>query len=135
MLVFSEEWVKEFGEKINGNANYAEAASWWEGDFLFVCKPSGNCPDTITMFVGLNHGKCTGTKIIKEGEETPKVEFVVEALYDNWMKVLKKELDPIQGMMAGKLKLTGNMAKIMRAVKAAQELVNSTAMVENVQFY
>jgi len=31
--------------------------------------------------------------------------------------------------------LTGNMAKIMRAVKAAQELVNSTTMIENVEYY
>ena len=46
------------------------------------------------------------------------------------IKVLKKELDPIQGLMAGKFKLVGNMAKVMRATKAAQELVNSTTMVE-----
>ncbi len=37
--------------------------------------------------------------------------------------------------MAGKFKLIGNMAKVMRATKAAQELVNSTAMIENVEFY
>jgi len=27
------------------------------------------------------------------------------------------------------------MAKVMRATKAAQELVNSTTMIENVEFY
>ena len=135
MKVFDDEWVAEFCKKINSNENYTEAASWWEGDFIFVVKPSGNCTEEIKFFVGLLKGECTGTKVIKSGEEAPKAEFIVEGTYDNWIKVLRKELDPIQGMMAGKLRLKGNMAKIMRAVKAAQELVNSTAMVEGVEFY
>ncbi|MBD3255775.1 MAG: hypothetical protein GF383_11830 [Candidatus Lokiarchaeota archaeon] len=99
------------------------------------------------MYVGLYHGDCTGAKALEPDEEyetlkpgsPPKpmkegepvaVEFVFSGPYDNWVKVLKKELDPIQGLMAGKFKLVGNMAKVMRATKAAQELVNSTTMVE-----
>ena len=152
MKVFSEEWVKAYVDAINNNPNYKSAASWWEGDFLFVVEPSGNLDHEIKMFLGLYHGECTGGKILKEGEKyeilkpgsPPKplkegepvaVEFVFSGTYDNWVKVLKKELDPIQGLMAGKFKLIGNMAKVMRATKAAQELVNSTAMIENVEFY
>ena len=40
------------------------------------------------------------------------------------LKLLQKKIDPIQGLMQGKFKLKGNMGKVMRAVKAAQELVN-----------
>lgn len=104
------------------------------------------------MFLGLHKGDCTGSKILdpgaefevlkpgsdpkplKEGE-TPAAEFVFSGIYDNWVMVLKKELDPIQGLMAGKFKLVGNMAKVMRATKAAQELVNSTTTIEGVEFY
>jgi len=32
--------------------------------------------------------------------------------------------------MSGKLKLTGNMAKLMRATRAAQEIVNSLQKVD-----
>ena len=135
MKVMSEEWWKAFEDKINSNKAYEEAASWWEGDFLFEIQPGGPFTGTIKAFVGLLHGKCTGSKVINEGDPVPDVEFIVSGTYDNWLKVLQKELDPIQGMMAGKLRLTGNMAKIMRAVKAAQELVNSTTMIENVEFY
>ena len=120
MKVMSEEWWKIYEEKINSNKAYEEAASWWEGDFIFDVQPGGPFTGHIKAFVGLLH---------------PEVEFIVAGTYDNWLKVLQKELDPIQGMMAGKLRLTGNMAKIMRAVKAAQELVNSTTMIENVEYY
>ena len=61
-------------------------------------------------------------------------EFMITGHYDEWVKVAKKELDPIQGMMVGKLKLEGDMTKIMRATKAAVELVNAITMMEGVEF-
>jgi putative sterol carrier protein len=147
----SQEWAEAYMKAINDNANYKEAASWWEGDFVFVIKPSGNLDKQINMFVGLYKGDCTGAKTLADGEEydilppnsPPRplkegekvgVEFEFSGDYDNWVKVLKKELDPIQGLMAGKFKLVGNMAKVMRATKAAQELVNSTTTVDT-EFY
>ena len=36
----SNEWAKAFCKAINDNQNYREAASWWEGDFVFVIQPS-----------------------------------------------------------------------------------------------
>ena len=147
----SQEWAEAFMKAVNNNANYKEAASWWEGDFIFGIKPSGNLDKQINMFVGLYKGDCTGAKTLADGEEydilppnsPPRplkegekigVEFEFSGDYDNWVKVLKKELDPIQGLMAGKFKLVGNMAKVMRATKAAQELVNSTTTVDT-EFY
>ena len=152
MKVFSDEWAEAYVKALNENANYKAAASWWVGDFIFVIEPSGNLDHEITMFIGLYKGDCTGGKVLKEGEEyeilppnsEPRplkegekigVEFVFSGQYDNWVKVLKQELDPIQGLMAGKFKLTGNMAKVMRATKAAQELVVSTTKIEGAEFY
>ena len=147
----SQEWAEAFMKAVNDNANYKEAASWWEGDFIFAIKPSGNLDKPINMFIGLYKGDCTGAKTLADGEEydilpansPPRplkegekigVEFEFSGDYDNWVKVLKKEIDPIQGLMAGKFKLVGNMAKVMRATKAAQELVNSTTTVDT-EFY
>lgn len=152
MKVFSEEWADAYVKALNNNPNYRAAASWWEGDFIFIIEPSGNLDHEIKMFIGLYKGDCTGAKTLTPGEgydilppnspprplkEGEKVgaEFVFSGPYDNWVKVLKKELDPIQGLMAGKFKLVGNMAKVMRATKAAQEMVVATTMVEGTEFY
>ena len=149
---FSEEWAQEYMKALNANKNYAAAASWWVGDFMFGFEPSGNLDHEIRIFIGLHKGECTGVKVLKEGEEyellpansEPRplkegekigVEFVFSGNYDNWVKVLSKELDPIQGLMAGKFKLLGNMAKVMRATKAAQEMVVATTMVEGAEPY
>lgn len=134
------EWAEAYKEAINNNPNYKEAAgpegfppNGWEGDFLFVVEPAGNLDHEIRMFVGLYHGECTGVRILKEGEEA-HTEFEYSGPYDAWELVLKKELDPIRGLLAGKFKVKGDMAKILKATRAASELVNSTTMIDT-EFY
>ena len=134
------EWASAYCKALNENQNYRDAAGpsgfppdGWEGDFLFVIEPSGNLDHEIRMFVGLYHGECTGARILKEGEETD-AEFSYSGPYDAWVKVLKKELDPIRGLLAGKFKLKGDMAKVLKATRAAQELVVSTTMIDT-EFY
>ena len=56
--------------------------------------------------------------------------FVIVADYARWKSVIKKELDPIKGMMQGKLKLTkGHMPTIVKYVQSSRELVETTAKV------
>jgi putative sterol carrier protein len=127
--IFSEEWVEAFGKAINDNPNYKPSALTWEGDMLFVIESSGNLDHTVKVLVGLYHGDCTGTKLVKEGEDV-EAEFIITGNYDNVLQVIKKEIDPIRAIMAGKLKLEGNMAKVMRHTKAAQEIVVSLGNIE-----
>ncbi|MBY8989966.1 MAG: SCP2 sterol-binding domain-containing protein [Candidatus Lokiarchaeota archaeon] len=134
------EWATAYVKAINGNENYRDAAGpsgfppdGWEGDFLFVVEPSGNLDHEIRMFVGLYHGECTGASILGEGEEKD-TEYIFSGKYDAWVQVLKKELDPIRGMLSGKFKLQGDMAKVLKATRAAQELVVSTTMIDT-EFY
>ena len=124
MKILTVEWLEAFGKAINDNPAYHEAASWWTGDMLCVIQPSGPLDHEVRFFLGLHHGECTGVKLLEEDEEV-EVEFTLSGPYDNWVKIAKKELDTIQGVMSGKLRLVGNMAKLMRATRAAQEIVNS----------
>ncbi|MHA1729499.1 MAG: SCP2 sterol-binding domain-containing protein [Promethearchaeota archaeon] len=137
-LIGSAEWVEEYIEKLNGNKNYEEAASDWEGDFLFI---TTDVPQTdknvdkvkrFNFYIDLWHGKCREGRLIDEGEEKggEKVEYVITGKYKDWKKVYMGELDSIKAMMMGKLKLEGNMAKIMRYTKAASELVKTIAMID-----
>ena len=43
--------------------------------------------------------------------------------------MLRGDLDPVKGMMQGKLKLQGDLPTIIRAVRAANELVHLTMSV------
>ena len=132
----SEEWVEKYVEKINSNPEYEKAAANWEGDFLFVIEPdgTGNLTETVIMYCDLWHGKCRGAHMVPSGEDPPETAFTYSGKYSNWIKLLEGKIGPIKGLMMRRFKLKGDMAKVMKAVKAAQELVRSTTMVENVEF-
>jgi putative sterol carrier protein len=125
------EWVTEFMEKLNSYKAYEDAAKTWEGDFYFIIEPGGAVKEPGYQYVDLWHGKCRKVDVVTEAtKDKYKPEFVLQASIATWRKVAEKKVDPIQAIVTRQLKLTGNMGKIMRAVKAAQELVNAVTMVK-----
>ena len=124
----SDEWGKAFAEQLNASEDYERSAKDWEGDFIFIIEPDKAFPEEAYLFVGLYHGKCTDTAILANEDER-EAQFVIRAPYANWRKVIEGKLDPIQGMMTRKLKLKGNMMKVMRYPKAAKEMVNCVSRV------
>jgi putative sterol carrier protein len=129
-LIFSKEWIAEYMAALNANPAYDEAAKTWEGDFVFVARDDKTKEAILAAYFDLWHGKCRKAYKVDDIKKLPKAEFVYDGPLANWKKVLSKELDPIQGLMSGKFKLTGNMSKVMRAVKAAQEMVNTTVKIK-----
>jgi putative sterol carrier protein len=124
----SEEWIKLFKDALNSNAAYEDAAKTWEGDFLFVVQPDSTLQDQAVFYVDLWHGKCRDAAMLKPGE-TKQTAFSYEGPYGNWKKLINKELDPIQSLLTGKFKLKGDMLKVLRAVRAAKELVETAGKV------
>jgi len=115
-------------EAVNANKNYEEAAKDWEGDFLFVVDADEQLKEPATFYLDLWHGKCRGVALVKAGEEK-KAAFVYSGPYGNWKKLINKQIDPIQGLLTGKFKLKGDMIKVLRAVRAAKELVETAGKV------
>ena len=122
----SSEWLDEYVKLINASENYKEAADTWEGDvtFCFEGEPDKGVPDDIFAWLDLWHGECRGAKYGVSKEEGEAAKFVIRAPYSRWKEIIRKELDPIKGMMQGKIKLSGSLPTIVRYVKASNELVN-----------
>jgi putative sterol carrier protein len=121
----SEEWLKEYVQRINDSEGYREAAATWEGDVAYVieAEPDKGVAGDTWAWLDLWHGECREGKLVTP-DEGEKARFVIRAPYSRWKEVIKKELDPVKGMMQGKLKLKGDLPTIIRYVKAANELVN-----------
>ena len=124
----SDEWIKELSRQLNESETYEKSAKDWEGDFIFIVEPDDAYPETAYLFLGLYHGKSPDAAMVASEDER-EVEFVLRAPFSNWRKVIEGELDAIQGMMTRKLKVQGNMMKIMRYPKAAKEIVSCCALV------
>jgi len=126
----SDEWLRIFRDRINASPEYREAAWTWEGDiaFVFEAEPDKRVPVDLWAWIDLWHGECRDARMVApdEGERAP---YVIRAPYTRWKDVLMGDLDPVKGMMQGKLKLQGDLPTIIRYVRAANELVHLTGSV------
>jgi putative sterol carrier protein len=124
----SDNWIKELSNLLNQSESYLRSAKDWEGDFIFVVQPDDAYPETAYFYLELFHGRSPGAAMVVESD-LPETEYTIKAPYSTWRKVIDGKLDPIQGMMTGQLKLDGDLMKIMRYPKAAQEIVSCCAKI------
>jgi putative sterol carrier protein len=126
----SEGWMAAYEDLINASSEYREAAASWEGAIAFVleAEPDRGVPSDLWAILDLWHGECRSARLIgpEEGSAAP---YVIRAPYSRWKEVLRGDLDPVKGMMQGKLALQGDLAAIVRYIRAADELVNLTTQV------
>jgi putative sterol carrier protein len=127
----SEEWIRAYKDAINNNQAYKVAgAGWTHGVVALICKAQPPFLEKdMGIWLDLEKGVCREAKMVS-AEEAQKAPFCITGEYARWKQVLRKELDPVKGMMQGKLKLKGDLPTVVRFVKASQELVNSGGMVD-----
>jgi len=128
----SKAWLLAYKDALNSEIGIAwqEAAKDWEGDFLFVIEPEGGLKEKIIFYIDLHHGECRKVDYFTAEDKLPKAAFQYIGIYSNWLKLLKGEIDPIKGIIMRKFKLVGNKAKVLRAIKAAQELIATAQKIE-----
>ncbi len=120
----SPAWIQALHDELNTSQAYADAAKDWEGDFYFIAEPEGPMTEPIIMYMDLWHGKSRGAAILTDPRDK-KPAFIMSGKYGSWKRVVTAQLDPIQALMTGQLKLKGNMVMLMRHVKAAHEVVRA----------
>lgn len=128
----SIEWVEEYKKQINLSEGYKKAgATWTAGAVALVtlAKPEIGINEDVGIWLDLHQGVCKEATIVT-AEEAQKAPFCITGDYVRWKQVIKKELEPVKGMMQGKLKLKGDLPTIVRYVKASQELVECSTRVE-----
>ena len=131
----SPEWASAYKDAINSNEAYKTAGKdWTHGVVAMIVKadPALRIPEDVGLWLDVHQGACRECRLIPAAE-AQAAGFVIVADYARWKSVIKKELDPIKGMMQGKLKLTkGHMPTIVKYVHASRELVESTSRVPTI---
>lgn len=125
----TDAWIKRLGDECNKSAAYREAAKNWEGDIYFIVEPEGCGQEPIYLYMDLYHGRCRQA-FVPEDCSMVNPEFQVSGSMKVWRAIARKEMDPIKALLTRQLSVKGNMAKVMRNARAANELVNCTTRVE-----
>jgi putative sterol carrier protein len=120
MSIFATQaWLDDSAGLLNNSPEYAEGAKDYEGSYLYIVEADEVLSTPIYYFVDLYHGKCKTAKIVSSPTEV-KAEFEMSAAYSTWKKILQGELDGNKALMTRKLKVKGNMAKLMKSTKPAE---------------
>ena len=125
----TDAWVKELQSQLNASPAYEESAKTWEGDFYFLVEPDGVVTEPVYIYLDLWHGKCRDA-FIALNKDAKKPAYVMSGPYARWVKVVTAQLDPLQALATGQLKLKGNMIMVMKHVKAAQEIIKACTRID-----
>ncbi|MFN8450537.1 MAG: wax ester/triacylglycerol synthase family O-acyltransferase [Anaerolineae bacterium] len=127
--LFSEEWAQAYQTAINASADYRKASLHWEaGQLAFVihASPQHGALKPAAVLLDLHKGDCRAAHNLPVEVAMNRASFVIEGEYENWLKVLNGEADPLKMLMRGALKLRkGSMLRLMPFTQSAQELVRS----------
>ena len=126
---FTAPWADAVCAALAASDDYREAAADWEGAVAFVAEPGPGLDAARTVWLDLDRGTCRGALAGAEAEAA-EAPFTIAAAYPVWTDVLAGRLDPLLGMMLGKLRLTGSMSRVAAHAPAAKALVAVAASVE-----
>lgn len=134
--LFSRDWFLDFYKDINENSQYEKAAETWEGDILFVINgdsQSWNLKPGINMVVrfDLFHGKCRDVEFFSDRNGT-KCAFLLEGAASVWESLIHGQTDLVSSVLKGKIRVEGNIMKLMRYIPAAEQLINSARKVSRI---
>src|SRR2546428_12915961 len=129
----TDPWFQELVERINDSDQYKNVAATWEGDVAFVveAEPDKGVPRDVWAWLDLWHGECRSGGVVDERKGSTW-RYIIRAPYSRWEEVLAGDLDPVRGMMQGKVRVQGDLPTIVRYVNAANELVHLTGTVDTV---
>ena len=127
----SDEWVAAYWDAIKASDYGVTGITWTSGVIALICKayPEAGLETDLGIWLDLEKGVCRDAKVV-EVDVAQTAPFVITGEYARWKQVIRGKLDPIKGMMQGKLRLKGDLPTIVRYVKAANTLVACAAQVD-----
>ena len=121
----SPEWAREYCEELNKSESYARAAKGWVWPILFVVRDG----ERRGFLLRLNNGKCEGVEWYDNPDEAD-APYVLEATLDDWLRIIRGEINPLTAIMRRKLVLAkGSYSMILRYPIAALEMVKAAQRV------
>ena len=125
----SDAWVKALKDVLNADADYARIAAKWEGDIVFNVLPGGALAKPLILYMDLWHGKCRQAHELADPSQK-KAAFVLSATLPVFTRIIQGQLDAMQAMMTGQLKVAGSMVYMMKNVPTVLRFVKCATMVD-----
>ena len=129
MEVFTAPWTARFRDEINRSPDYRSHGASWEAPIALEMSFRGSAaPRTVVLH--LHQGECESAHCAEDGPGHD-IGLVIRADVEGWKRILAGKMDPIWGIMSGRLKLVrGSLTDLVPYALAAKALVDSAARIE-----
>ncbi len=130
--VFSDEWCKDWEDKVKNSKDFAVYNQGWQGDIGCVMQkdPDKKVTEDQYLYLDFADGVVNGIRMV-DRETAENAKFVITGPYVRWKQVALRELDAVKAMMQGKLKLKGNLPYVVKYLKGVQESIRCLTEVES----
>ena len=131
-MAFTDEWAHAWGDALSADAEYRRAAHAWHWPILITVQPDAqrNLPVSRSVYLDVQFGVCVQAREA-QAADYESAPYHLTADLKTWEAVLRGELDPIMGIMRGKLRLErGSVASLLPYVAAARRMVFAATQVE-----
>jgi ribonucleoside-diphosphate reductase beta chain len=131
MEVFSPEWAAAWQASINEDPAYRDAGRKWVGAVVLKAwADEGPTSASRSMLADLSAGCCREARVATPGDEA-RARIAIGAPWSIWAEVLAGELDPIMGLMRGRLTLEkGSLVSLVPHARGARALLAAAARLE-----
>lgn len=133
-VIFEPDWVAAYCTQLQGNAAYKKAAASWQWPLVLRIQPdpSIGLPEGRAVWLDLFKGDCRDGRVATAAD-IESAPYVISADAFTWKQVLDKKLEPISGLLRGKLKLEkGNIIVLAGYIQAARCLVETAQEIETI---
>jgi len=127
-LLLTPEWCAAYETLIQKDERYKQVARNWEGSvvLVFQADPEAGIDGDRFVYLDLWHGECRWLKPVPEATGRAG-EYVLEAEYSKWVRIVKGELNVVKELATRQLKLVPfdfkKAVKLAAASQAALRLV------------
>lgn len=119
----SEEWASAMTEALNSSDEFKSAAS---GQSVKLQQVVTDAPDGETKYYFTLDGGAVDVSL----GELPDAEATLTQNYETAVAITKQELNPQNAFMQGKLKISGNMMKLMQLQGVFNAMPKAASAVE-----
>lgn len=121
---FSPAWADAWRAVIDTDPAYAAAANGWRDALALVCTPdaAAGFADGAAVQVMLDTGRCTAAEA--RAVDAVDAPFRLQASAATWRELVDGRLDPVAGVMSGRLvPIGGSLGTIMTHAAGLKALV------------
>ncbi len=131
--IFSREWAIAWHDEILASERYRQGALCWRFPLLLVLRETAGDGALRAVFLDPGRAECRAIRGRLE-EAAERAEFVLSAEATVWQQVMTGRVDPLIGLLAGKLTLEkGRLVDFGSRSRAARALLATAGRVSGAQ--